>query len=115
MIKNYLKSALRNISRHPFISFINIFGLTVGLTCCLLIVAYVINEHSYDKFNKNAEDTYRVTRIFYSGPNVESLHLSSVAPPFGPGLKLAFSDMEEMTRTLPDGTISFKYKEKLFN
>src|ERR1700744_5833808 len=115
MIKNYLKSALRNIKRHPFISFINIFGLTVGLTCCLLILAYIINERSYDKFNKNAEDTYRVTRIFYSGPNVESLHLSSVAPPFGPLLQTAFPDIKVMSRVLPNGTTVLRYKEKLFN
>jgi len=115
MIRNYLRSAFRNIKRHPFISFTNIFGITVGLTCCLLILTYVINEKSYDRYDKNADNIYRVTRIFYSAPNVESLHLSSIAPAFGPGLKLAFSDMEEMTRTLPGGTISFKYKEKLFN
>jgi putative ABC transport system permease protein len=115
MIKNYLRSAFRNIKRHPFISFINIFGLTVGLTCCLLIVTYVINERSYDKFNKNADDIYRVTRIFYSAPNVESLHLSAVAPPFGPRLKLAFSDIEKMTRVLPNGSVSLHYKEKLFS
>jgi len=115
MIKNYLKSAFRNIKRHPFISFINIFGLTVGLTCCLLILTYVINERSYDKYNKNADDIYRVTRIFYSAPKVESLHLSAVAPPFGPLLQTAFSDIKKMTRTLPNGTTSFKYKEKLFN
>jgi len=115
MIKNYLRSAIRNIKRHPFISFINIFGLTVGLTCCLLIVTYVINERSYDKYNKNADDIYRVTRIFYSAPNVESLHLSSIAPAFGPRLTAAFPDIKEMTRTLPAGTTSFRFKEKLFN
>jgi len=115
MIKNYLRSAFRNIKRHPFISFVNIFGLTVGLTCCLLIVTYVINERSYDKFNKNADDIYRVTRIFYSAPNVESLHLSSIAPAFGPRLTAAFPEIKEMTRTLPAGTTSFRYKEKLFN
>jgi putative ABC transport system permease protein len=115
MIKNYLRSAFRNIKRHPFISFINIFGLTVGLTCCLLILTYIINERSYDKYNKNADDIYRVTRIFYSAPNVESLHLSAVAPPFGPRLQLAFSDIKKMTRTLPNGITSFRYKEKLFN
>ena len=82
MIKNYLRSAFRNIKRNPFISFINIFGLTVGLTCCLLIVTYVINERSYDKFNKNADDIYRVTRTFYSDQGAERLHLGSVAPPF---------------------------------
>jgi len=115
MIKNYLKSAFRNIKRHPFISFINIFGLTVGLTCCLLILSYIINERSYDKFNKNADDIYRVTRIFYSGPNVESLHLSSVAPPFGPLLQTAFPDIKKMTRVLPTGNTALKYKDKLFN
>ncbi len=115
MIRNYLRSAFRNIKKHPFISFINIFGLTVGLTCCLLILTYVINERSYDKYNKNADDVYRVTRIFYSAPNVESLHLSSIAPAFGPRLLSAFPDIKEMTRTLPLGTISFHYKEKLLN
>jgi len=115
MIRNYLRSAFRNIKKHPFISFINIFGLTVGLTCCLLIVSYVVNERSYDKFNKNADDIYRVTRIFYSAPGVESLHLSAVAPPFGPLLKRAFPDVKKMTRLYGGGTIPFRYKEKLFN
>src|SRR5471030_2506846 len=115
MIKNYLRSAFRNIKRHPIISFINIFGITVGLTCCLLILTYVINEKSYDRYDKDADDIYRVTRIFYSAPNVESLHLSSIAPAFGPRLKSAFSDMKEMTRTYPLGTLSFRYGNKLFN
>ncbi|MEO6632814.1 MAG: ABC transporter permease, partial [Mucilaginibacter sp.] len=115
MIRNYLRSAFRNIKRHPFISFINIFGLTVGLTCCLLILAYIINERSYDKFNKNANDIYRVTRAFYTAPGVENLHLSSVAPPFGPLLQTAFSDIKKITRVLPNGTTALKYKDKLFN
>ncbi|HTK22401.1 MAG TPA: ABC transporter permease, partial [Mucilaginibacter sp.] len=62
MIKNYLRSAWRNIARHKFISFINISGLTIGITCCLLILAYIINELSYDRYNENADRTYRVTR-----------------------------------------------------
>jgi len=115
MIKNYLTSALRNIKRHPFISFINIFGLTIGLTCCLLILTYIINEGSYDKSNKNANDIYRVTRTFYSTPNVESLHLSSIAPPFGPLLQTAFPDIKKITRVLPNGTTALRYNDKLFN
>jgi len=115
MIKNYLRSAFRNIKRHPFISFINIFGLTVGLTCCLLILAYIINERSYDKFNKNAKDIYRVTRVFYTAPGVENLHLSAVAPPFGPLLQNAFPDIKKITRIYPAGTLALKYQEKLFN
>lgn len=115
MIRNYFRSAFRNIKKHPFISFINIFGLTVGLTCCLLIAAYVINETSYDRYDKNADNIYRVTRIFYSAPNVESLHLSSIAPAFGPRLTAAFPQIKEMTRTFQISPISFRYGEKLFN
>src|SRR6185503_7399410 len=115
MIKNYVRSAWRNITRHKFISFINIFGLTVGLTCCLLILSYIINERSYDKYNKNANDIYRVTRIFYSGNGVESLYLSAIAPAFGPLLPAAFPEIKKMTRLLPNGTTALRYKDKLFN
>src|SRR6202012_6001648 len=115
MIKNYLKSAWRNIARHKFISFINIFGLTIGITCCLLILTYIINETSYDKYNTNADRTYRITRIFYDGNGNESLHLSAIAPPFGPLLKTAFPEVQQMTRVLPSGTIILRYKKKLFN
>ncbi len=115
MIKNYLRSAFRNIKRHLFISFINIFGLTVGLTCCLVILSYIINERSYDKFNTHANDIRRVTRIFYSGKNMESLHLSAIAPPFGPLLQNAFPDIKKITRVLPIGTTAFRYNDKLFN
>lgn len=115
MIANYLRSAWRNITKHKFISFINIFGLTTGLTCCLIIITYIVNELSYDKFNVNADRTYRVTRAFYSANGVENLHLSAVAPPFGPLLKVAFPDIEKVTRIYPTGTIVLKYKDKLFN
>lgn len=115
MIKNYLRSAWRNIARHKFISFINIFGLTIGITCCLLILTYIINELSYDKYNANADRTYRVTRIFYAANGTESLHLGAVAPPFGPLLKTAFPEIEQFTRVYPNGTTILRYKDKLFN
>src|SRR6266700_2633760 len=67
MIKNYFKIAWRNLMKYKFISFINLFGLTVGLTCCLLITTYILNELSYDTYNKNADHIYRVTRSFYNG------------------------------------------------
>lgn len=113
MLRNYLRSALRNITRHKFISFINIFGLTIGLTCCLLIVVYVINELSYDKFNTNADDIYRVTRSFNTADGVETLHLGAVAPPFGPLLKNEFSDIKKVTRIYPSSNLVVRYKDKL--
>lgn len=116
MIKNYLRSALRNISRHKFISFINISGLTIGLTCCLLILIYIINEVSYDRFNTNAKDIYRVTRSFNSADGVVNLNLGAVAPPFGPLLKNEFSDIKKITRVYPNnGVVTLRYKDKLFN
>jgi len=115
MIKNYLKSTLRNITKHPFISFTNIFGLTAGLTCCLLIMIYIVNERSYDRFNINADNIYRVTRIFYSDDGAESLHTGSVAPPFGPLLKNAFPDIEKITRLLPKPGTTVQYKGKVVN
>jgi putative ABC transport system permease protein len=113
MIKNYLRSAIRNITRHKFISFINIFGLTIGLTCCLLILLYIVNELSYDRFNTNAKDIYRVTRSFNTADGVTTLHLGAVAPPFGPLLKNEFPDIKKVTRIYPSGSIVMRYKEKL--
>ncbi|MEO6491178.1 MAG: ABC transporter permease [Ferruginibacter sp.] len=115
MIKNYLKTAWRNLMKHTFISFINLFGLTVGITCCLLIIAYITNELSYDKFNANADRIYRVTRSFNTPDGVDVLHLSAVAPPAGPLLKNEFPDIEKMTRMIPNGNTAMKYSEKLFN
>jgi putative ABC transport system permease protein len=115
MIKNYLKSAWRNIVRHKFISFVNIFGLTTGLTCCLLIITYIINELSYDKSNVNADRIYRVTRVFYAENGAETIHLSSIAPPLGPLLQNAFPDIQKVTRLIPNGITILHYKDKLFN
>jgi len=113
MIQNYLRSAIRNITRHKFISFINIFGLTTGLTCCMLILIYIVNELSYDKFNTNVNDIYRVTRSFNTADGVQSLHLGAIAPPFGPLLKNEFPDIKKVTRIFPNGSVVIRYKDKL--
>ncbi|WP_114938011.1 ABC transporter permease [Mucilaginibacter endophyticus] len=114
MIKNYLRSAFRNIARHKFISFINISGLTIGLTCCLLILTYIVKELSYDKFNHNAPNIYRVSRSFNTADGIVNLHLGAVAPPFGPLLKNEFPDIKKVTRLFPNGDVVLRYKEKLF-
>ncbi|MDB5149786.1 MAG: FtsX-like permease family protein [Mucilaginibacter sp.] len=113
MIKNYLRSAFRNIARHKFISFINISGLTIGLTCCLLILTYIVKELSYDKFNHNAPNIYRVSRSFNTADGIVNLHLGAVAPPFGPLLKNEFPDIKKVTRLFPNGDVVLRYKDKL--
>jgi len=115
MFKNYLKIAFRNLAKYRVISFINLFGLTVGLTCCLLILTYILHEESYDKYNSKAGRIYRVTRSFNNKDGIVSLHLGAVAPPFGPLLQNDFPDIEKITRLLPAGTTPIRYEEKLFN
>lgn len=115
MIKNYLKIAWRNLSRYKFISFINIFGLTVGLACCLLITTYILNELSYDRYNQNADNIYRVTRDFNNDNGVVSLRLSAISPPFGYYLPNDFPEIQKMTRLLDGGITPLRYKDKLIN
>jgi putative ABC transport system permease protein len=115
MFKNYFKLAWRNLTKYKFISFINLFGLTVGLTCCMLILTYILNELSYDRYNKDADQVYRVTRTFYDGNGKEMLNLSTVAPPFGYYLPTDFPEIEKMTRLLNSGTTPLRYKDKLIN
>jgi len=116
MLRNYFKIAFRNLMKYKFISFINLFGLTVGLTCCLLICTYIINELSYDKYHNKAENIYRITRIFRnSETGAVSLHLGTIAPPFGPLLQHDFPQIQKMTVLLPAGTTTMRYEEKVFN
>ena len=115
MIRNYLKIAFRNLAKYKFISFVNLFGLTVGLTCCLLITTYILNELSYDRYNKNAENIYRVTRDFNNEDGVVSLRLSTISPPFGYYLPNDFPDIQKMTRLLDNGITPLRYKDKLIN
>lgn len=115
MIQNYLKMAWRNLMKHRFISFINLFGLTMGLACCLLISIYIIHETSYDRYHSKADRIYRLTRNFNNPDGTVTLRLSTVAPPFGPLLKNDFPDIRQVTRLLPSGKTPVKYGEKLFS
>ena len=115
MLRNYFKIAYRNLIKYKFISFVNLFGLTVGLTCCLLILSYILNELSYDRYNKNADNIYRVTRSFNNQDGVVSLTLSTIAPPFGYYFPTDFPEIQKMTRLLDNGITPLRYGEKLFN
>jgi putative ABC transport system permease protein len=60
MLRNNLKIAYRNLRKQKVFSFINLFGLTVGLSCFLLIALYIFDELTYDGFHKKADSIYRV-------------------------------------------------------
>jgi putative ABC transport system permease protein len=65
MLKNYLKIAYRNFIRHKLYSFINVFGLAIGLSICMIICLWVLRELSYDRFHKNANRIYRIERELF--------------------------------------------------
>ena len=96
MLKNYLKVALRNLWKNKAFSAINIVGLAVGIAVCLLIVLYVTDELSYDKYNENADRIYRIDADIYFN-NTSAIF--AVAPdPLALTLKREYPAVEEMTR-----------------
>ncbi len=101
--------------RHRGFTFINLFGLAVGLTCCLLIALYIRQELSYDTYHQNADRIYRVTRNFSDPDGNVNLHLANVAPPFGPLLKNDFPDIQHVARTLQTNTLLAVNQERVFN
>ena len=60
MIKNYFKTAFRNLYRNRIFSFINIAGLSIGIASAMLIMLYVKDEVSFDRFHKNVNNIYRI-------------------------------------------------------
>lgn len=108
MIHNYFLMAFRNFSREKLFTFLNIMGLSLGITATLLIVQYVKYEKSFDSFHSRANDIYRIQ---YNGwQNGQISFESAVAVPMSASaLKDNFSEVEEFTRFLPtSGVISYK-------
>ncbi|WP_138431258.1 ABC transporter permease [Fodinibius saliphilus] len=108
MIKNYLKVAFRNLKKKSSFAVINILGLAIGITCCLLIATFVLNELSYDQFHEKADRIYRVTQKTVTSSKEE---VGASTPfPVGPTLKndypeqiektVRFFDMQEEVRTI---------------
>ncbi|MEM9676336.1 MAG: ABC transporter permease, partial [Bacteroidota bacterium] len=89
MLQNHLKIGWRNLLKHPKYSFINIGGLTLGLTACLLIFIFVNQEVSFDRFHQQADHIYRVTMKLQRPGEVPPSQAGGIntAPTLGPALK----------------------------
>ena len=99
MFSNYLKVALRQLLRHKVYSAINIFGLSVGLACCMIIALWVRFHLSFDDFHEKADRTYKVISIQkFSGIN--SQHVGLTPPPMGPSMKDDYPEVESYCRIL---------------
>ena len=88
MVFHYLRIALRNMIRQPGYAAINIFGLAIGITCCMLILLYIRNELSYDRYHEHADRIYRVV----NGNSART------PPALGPALKELFPEVGEYAR-----------------
>ncbi|MDP4217942.1 MAG: ABC transporter permease [Bacteroidota bacterium] len=96
MLRNYFKTALRNLWKNKGFSAINIIGLAVGLATCLLIMLFVMDELGYDRHNKKADRTYRLDGEIKFGGNHFIL---AVAPaPSGPAMLKDYPEIEQATR-----------------
>ncbi|MDX1585383.1 MAG: ABC transporter permease [Balneolaceae bacterium] len=114
MLKNYLKIALRNIRTSPGYSFINIFGLALGMGVSILILLYVQYELSYDTYHDNSDRIVRVSRQWFNQNGESSLHLGHVAPPFAPMLEEDFGGtIQEAVRFLQINPM-IQYEDKAF-
>lgn len=117
MLLNYLKIAFRILTRNKLVSTINILGLALALTGSLLIALFIYDELNYDRYHKNADKIYRVTRNFLSPDGSAHMHLGHLAPPFAPLLKNDFPEIIESTRAYGPlrSTVTFEEKENLKN
>src|SRR5205814_1881462 len=107
MLKNYIKTALRNLWKNKGFSAINIVGLATGIATCLVILLYVMDELSYDKFNVNAENIYRIDEQVQFGEN----HYDGAETPLlmGPTFAKDFPQIQQYTRILRNwGGLSIK-------
>ncbi|MFL5810772.1 MAG: ABC transporter permease [Flavisolibacter sp.] len=118
MIRNYLKIAFRNLWRHKVFSFINIMGLTVGMSACFLIFLYIKFELSYDAFHEKADRIYRIVADIKTPTEVIKAGGPSWAVP--PNAKDEFSEIQAFTRIAEDkelirkGDIKFQEEHSLW-
>ncbi|MGN6298446.1 MAG: ABC transporter permease [Ginsengibacter sp.] len=96
MIKNYLKIAWRNLMKNKVFSLINIVGLSTGLACCMLISLYILNETSYDRYQKNADNIYQVGTEFRGVGDIKKLPNTPAA--MGEIMKSVFPEIQQTTR-----------------
>ena len=106
MIKNFIKTAFRNLLKNKGFTAINVLGLALGLATCMLIVFYVIDELSYDRFNVNASRIYRVNNDIKFGGNENSY---AVAPaPLAAAFLSELPEVEQVVRFRDRGGFQVK-------
>jgi len=108
MFKNYIKIAFRNIVRHKAYAMLNISGLAIGMACSILILLWVQDELSYDRFHANADQLYRLT--CNAGDFKAAVSPSGMAE----GLQSEMPEIKSTVRLSKPSTNLFEVGEKKF-
>lgn len=96
MMLSYIKIALRTLRKYKGYSTLNILGLAIGLTCCLVIFLFVRHELSYDRFHEHAGQIYRLTLEVTRESG--TVHMATTSPPMGPALLTEFPEIRYAVR-----------------
>ena len=112
MIKNYFKTAWRNMLKNKAFSIINLLGLSIGISVCFVIMLFVQDELSYDRFNVKADRIVRV--LFKSTINGSKINEATVMPPTAQALKNDYPEVEEATRLHAAGKPKITFGDKKF-
>jgi len=112
MIFNYLRIAIRSLKNNRAFSLINIFGLAIGLACCTLIIAYLADEVSYDRFYPDFSQIYRVgIKLNQNGGTADYPDPDAAV---GPGIKNTYPEVLAATRLVPLRETYIKIGDKQF-
>ncbi len=106
MLKNYLKITTRNLTKNKLFSIVNILGLTIGITCFILIGLFVLDELTYDSFNTKSGRIFRLNSYYKVGDN--RFNLANSPMPLANALKLECPEIEKTARVLPGNNIYVK-------
>lgn len=104
---------LRSIRKDKFFTFINVFGLSVGLASSLIILSYIQKENSYDRFNRNYNDIYRINSKL-SIQDADPVHFVNTSPALGPGIRGEFPELVRSTRLRYIMRVSLTYGDNSF-
>ncbi len=112
MLKNYLKTAFRNILRHKGFSFINISGLAIGMACCVILFLYIQSELSFDRFHEKAGRIFRVVSQSERDGRIDQF--AKTPAPLATALLTDFPEVEKAVRIGRNGFYVL-FEEKRFN
>src|SRR5690242_3214221 len=113
MLRNYLKTALRTLWKNKKLATINIFGLALGIASSLLILLFVTDELSYDRYHRDANRIYRVVKDFINDDGSRIPDATSPGP-LAAAMQREIPEVETITRIHPPwgGTMRMQYGDK---